>query len=272
MVLVPRVARWHALFLLVPLVALAFATPARALPIGEVTDMLAEDSASVLALFGFSRPTLPTQTIQFTSNVTSTSFSYTTAPLQLYDGQLLTLTGNGSYDGVSQWTMNSVGTYGALAVTTTATQTRSTLPSGGILIQSDYDYYENGIKQRDLHIDLAIFPPIPGDPVWRSYDEAYFTDQSGSPIPGAQYVSWDVFNEDTGNWDIEIKPLFPQPPRDVYVSISGNSPIAGGAGTFTASISAVPEPSSLALAASALFVGAGIAIRRTRHARSERSA
>jgi len=243
---------------------LGFASPqARAdLDIGEVTDMLAEDSGSNMALFGYHNGPDASATLSFTSFVTGTGFSYATDPNQTYFGQAFSLSGSGTFNDISQtWTMSSSGFYGGTALTILGMQTRTVNPAGYYQIISDYDYYENGVKKQDLHINLKIFPPIPSDPYWRSNDMAYFTDETGAPIPGAQYISFDKYLPGTGNWDIDIYNPFPQPPKDLIVSVDGNSPGIGGVGTFDATFAAVPEPSSFALLSIAAL-GMGLAARR----------
>jgi hypothetical protein len=75
----------------------------------------------------------------------------------------------------------------------------------------------------------------------------YFTDKNGVKIPKSDFRSKSVLDEDTGDWDIEVLPVYPSskpvPPQIVSI---GTSPLGGGDGNFTTTF-VVPEPSTWAM-------------------------
>ena len=225
------------------------------LPIPVLTAIMVEDEAANGLTIGRMVGVDPASPLQFGSYVdpAGASFFYATNAGQTYLGQSLTLSSSAVYNSSSgTMLMSGAGSYGSTTWSDTGKQTITQDPISGIwTIKSDYnDYDANGNKIGDLHIEVYLNKELT-----LSIDTAYFTDKYGNKIPNAQYASRDVYDEHTGNWDIEVYPVRPPStyPYLLAVHSSGNSPGAGGSGTFTMGISATPEPSTLGLA----LVGGG---------------
>jgi PEP-CTERM motif len=78
-------------------------------------------------------------------------------------------------------------------------------------------------------------------------DAGYFTDKNGAKIPMSDFLSASALDEETGDWDIDVLPVYPpsEPIPPQIVSI-GTSPLGGGAGSFTTTF-VVPEPTTWAM-------------------------
>lgn len=179
---------------------------------------------------------------------TDGSYTYSTVSGSTLDGTPISLTGSGTASSTGpsswQWVTSESGDYdGSPYWSVTDLETVTVDPDGFYIITSDYNYYDkDGNKLGDLHIIVVTDPDVTVDA-----DAGYFTDKNGNKIPMSDFVSLSLLDEDTGDWDIEVLPVYPpyRPVPPQIVSI-GNSPLGGGEGSFTTTF-VVPEPSTWAM-------------------------
>jgi hypothetical protein len=244
-------------------------TPTTALadviPLNLATEVMIEDTASnnliVGALFD------PTNNSKLSYNTVmgaDGSYTYSTVAGSMLDGKSISLTGSGTASSTGpptwQWVTSESGDYnGSPYWSVTDLETVTVDPDGYYIIVSDYNYYDkDGNKTGDLHIIVVTDPDVTVDA-----DAGYFTDKNGAKVPKSDFVSASALDEETGDWDIEVLPVYPpyEPIPPQIVSI-GTSPLGGGDGSFTTTF-VVPEPSTWAMMLVG-FVGLAFAGSRSR--------
>ncbi len=196
----------------------------------------------------------PSSPIKFTSTVDPVAMSYNFATVSgsTYEGQALTITGNGLFNATtSVITVSSFTALGAASFTASGTTTID-LTTNPKKDTEDTKYTPNrktkgGITYNDVHRDTTE------DTDGTSTDTGFLT-LDGTQIPKTMFDSENVFNTASGAW------TFSQFSSDLDVGVTsvGFSPPTGGAGTFTTI--AVPEPSSIALFSCNVLVALGLAM------------
>jgi hypothetical protein len=227
----------------------------------EMMEDQGNENIFIARQFGFSEAV---STLNYTSSIGAggASFSYSTVPGQTYNGEPITVqaSGSSSYDpsdATWTWTSTSSEDWDFEPYTNTDLETITLIPNpngpGNIYyIQSDFNWYDpEGNKVGDAHIAVAVDPTT-----WIDADVVYLTDALGNKVPNSDFESTSAYNEDTGDWDIDLYPVDPDPYLPIYVSATGASDPNTGLGTFTAVI--VPEPASLGM----LGIGAIALFRR----------
>jgi hypothetical protein len=235
------------------------------IPLNLATEVMIEDTASnnliVGALFD------PSNNSKLSYNTvmgTDGSYTYSTASGSTLDGASISLTGSGVASSTGpnswQWVTSEKGDYnGSPYWSVTDLETVTVDEDGYYTIVSDYNYYDkDGNKTGDLHIIIVTDPDITVDA-----DAGYFTDKNGNKVPKSDFISASELDEETGDWDIEVLPVYPKyepvPPQIVSI---GTSPLVGGDGHFTTTF-VVPEPSTWAMMLLG-FVGLAFAGFRSR--------
>jgi hypothetical protein len=188
-------------------------------------------------------------------NSDGSGFSYSLTSPTLYNGSLLSYSDTGTITG-STFTFLGSGTFGATSFTTNGAGTIAAGPSGSTIITFDDNLLVAAALAFDTDYDFILRKN------GTSTDTGYDTDKNGNKIPKSDFTSTDTWTKDPNTGKIKIKgnriPDYPPPmqpmPRPVIVD-NVTSPISGGSGTLSATISTVPEPSTLTLATVAAFIG-----------------
>ena len=187
----------------------------------------------------------PSSPLNFTSFVDPASFTFSFLLNQgsTYLGQQITESAHGSFDpNTGVLTATTTGTVGVNSFSITEVETlRNTV--SGMDGSGDQIFSMNGVeteRRRVTHIRW--------DKDGHSLESGHFVDEHGHRIPGSDFEDEpDQRSPEESDWDWGTRHG-----REGVRSL-GSSPITGGAGTFTTTISApAPEPSSL------LFLGSGI--------------
>jgi len=208
------------------------AAPPDPLDVATLTQLMIENQGNDMTLLGLGFGVDPSSPVDFTSLVDATgmSFSFTAVSGSMYKGQLVTLTGNGVFDPMTN----------ILSTTASIGLGGSTFADTGTL---DLSAGSNFMQTTELT------PPMP-TPFFSEdmtddecmekpgffEDFCYYTNNHVK-IPGSDYLS--VVSMTGPNWTFRNTGVFD-------VSSVGTSPIDGGPGTFTTTL-AVPEPSVWAL-------------------------
>lgn len=200
----------------------------------QMTALMFENQAANAEMIGLLFGPDAAAPLDFTSNVSASSFSFALPPT-LYLGQALVLTGSGVFDPVTDiLSYSASGSYGACSLASVGTG-NITLASGLLAGVLNLDFLVNGIKAADSHLE---FFERTNNTIGNF---SFATDENGEVIPGSIRTS----NYRRGP---DRQPLFTATAALGFtVSIEGVSPIEGGAGRFTTRIEPVPEPATLAL-------------------------
>jgi hypothetical protein len=224
------------------------------LPVPVVTETMMEDQEANLSFLGAQLGADAASPLHFTSVVDpgGTSFSYSLDPGTTYLGQPLSFSSGGTYDPTTAtWTESSSVSFAGLASSGKGKEKTEQNPDGSYTITSDYDYFDKDKnKTGDLHLVVTLFRGLA-----RSEDTGYFTDKNGMKIPKRTFTSTDMYNEEKKKWESE---MFPDDSKALsfYLKSAGNTPATGGSGDFTATLSPIPEPSSLVLGLTGCVVAA----------------
>jgi hypothetical protein len=236
-------------------------TVASATIIPLATEVMMEDTAVNNLIVGSLFDPTPGSSLSYNTTMSGDgSYTYSTVAGSKLDGVPISLSGTGTESSPSpgsyQWITTEDGDYDgspdwSVADVETATQD----PATGIwTIVSVYNWYdEEGNLVGDLNITVYVNKDLTVD-----IDTGYFTDALGNKVPMSDFVSRSAYNDDTGDWDVEVLPVYPPSRPEPYPIVSaGSSPFTGGAGTFTTTF-VVPEPSTWVMMALG-FVGLGYA-------------
>ena len=238
--------------LIVALPVTGFAAP---VDVATLTQLMIEDQGNDMTLLGLGFGVDPSSPVTFSSNVdlSTTSYSFMSAPGSMYEGQSLTIVASGVYDSTTS----------LLTTTASITLGATTYIDTGTLDLSVNSNYMNATE---------LTPPMPtpffavdvtDDECFEKpgffEDFCYYTN-NGTKIPDSDYLS--IVSMSLPGWTFQNY-------GDFLVSSVGSSPAAGGDGSFTATVSPVPEPSDLTLLAFGISVltGAKIRLRRNRSIR-----
>jgi len=175
--------------------------------------------------------------LHFTSNVdpVSSTFSYLLDSGTLYLGLSMTLSGLGAYDsGTGDFTVASSGTLGSKSWTTSGSGVVTSTVTG-FSFNYDIDLFDPPEKKGDVHgeVDRDL-------DTGKSTSKGWLTDKDKKKVPGSDTADTDTYNKITGEWEIDQKPAGGGGKYKIHST--GFSPVNGGAGNFTTTISAVPEP------------------------------
>jgi hypothetical protein len=204
-----------------------------------MTELMMEDEGENMAIVGELFGPDKSSPLSFSSNVdiTAMAFSFSLDPGSTYQGLAMTLSGSAVFDPVADiWNASSSGTLGSVAWT----------PSGTYSVTGDPFELSSGLtgidnpQFHDYH-DLIFYNPKTGE----SGGTFHFTDIHGERST-PNFPVGDTLGPD-GKWHYEIV-------TDTFrVDSGGSSPVpGGGAGSFTTTISPVPEPSGVILLCTAL--------------------
>ena len=199
------------------------------------------DAALIEKIFGPD----PSSPLNFTSFVDPAGFTFSFLLNQgsTYLGQQITESAHGSFDpNTGILTATTTGTVGVNSFSITEVET-FTNTRGGMNGSGDQIFSMNGVeteRRRVTHIRW--------DKDGHSLESGHYVDEEGHHIKGSDFEDEpDQRPPEEPDWDWGTRHS-----REGVRSL-GSSPITGGAGTFTTTISApAPEPSSL------LFLGSGI--------------
>jgi hypothetical protein len=244
---------------------------ARAQSVPVANEEMMEDQANenlfIARQFGFSGPA----TLDYNSSIGAggSSFSYSTVSGQTYNGEPITVgaAGSSTYDpsdATWTWTSASHEDWDNELYTNTDLETITLIPNpngpGNIYyIVSDFNWYDpHGNKVGDAHIAVAVDPNT-----WIDADVGYLTDALGNKVPNSDFESVSAYDEETGDWDIDLYPVDPEPYLPIYVNANGTSDPNTGLGTFQTEIT-VPEPASLGM----MGIGAIALLRRASRKRA----
>jgi len=199
-----------------------------------------------------------TAPLTFTSdvNVSGDMFSFSLAPTP-YLQQNLTITGIGFFDATTDLLhLFSLGVLGSVVLMTEGTDAITLSPDGGLNGSSDVNFLEGGVKVHDIHAEG--FLRSDGTTGGFGFD----TDENGDEIKGSVRVFTDT-QTPTGNWGFQSS----NPGLGFVINSEGFSPLAGGSGTFTTTIAALPEPSAVLPIGSCVVVLAIVSMlgRRKKH-------
>ena len=196
--------------------------------------------------------------LQFTSFVdpTNFTFSFSLTAGSTYMGQPMTLSGSGSFDpNTGSLSALSSGTFGAesFSVSDSETWTNTT---DGIAGLGDQTLSVNGSEKGRRVVTHRRFSRD-----GTSEESGHYVDEHGHRIPGSDFQEPDDYDTpDDPDWDFGTRRIREGGPYSVFST--GFSPLDGGAGSFTTTISPVPEPSSLLLVGSGMLGLAGLLRKR----------
>lgn len=236
--------------LIAALPATAFADP---IDVPTLTLLMIEDQGSDMTLLGQAFGANPSSPVMFTSNVnlSAMSYSFMSLPGSMYEGQSLTIADSGVYNTATNvFDTDASITLGAISFSLSGTTDISAFPYSAVSFLAPAPVLPmcNGMTVTDA--DVKIFPD--------GTDTVTLTNNN-KPIPGCAVASSGGIKIPimTQSWSYQAS-------GNVVVSSVGSSPLAGGTGSFTATVSPVPEPSSTALFAFGISVLIGAKIRPRR--------
>ena len=195
------------------------------------------DSAGYIqTLFG----TAPGSPLVFTSNVDAVSmtFSFALNAGTTYGGIPMTLSGSATFNPVTgTYTTVTSGTRGGVVWTTAGFGTLVPTDDGFSFLYNSELLASIDTAVTDRHTD-SFFCYTCGTSVIKGYDT-----KGGEKIPGSDFENNDKYDPQQGGWvTVEFHPTY-------VINSTGFSPVGGGIGTFTTSISPVPEPETALLLA-----------------------
>jgi hypothetical protein len=221
------------------------------------TEIMIEHQATSALVLGSMFGPDPSSPLSFLSFVAPSgdSFSFATVAGTTYLGQDLALSGSGAVDSTGSYDVLTNIKLGLAELQIFGKEVRKENEDGTVEFTSDTDDTDkDGKKTGDSHSVLTITPDSSGRHT--SKFVGYLTDKDGKKIPKSDLRGADRWNTKTKEWDILTSPDFPgEPGSPPVIASQGLSPEDGGPGTFTTTISAVPEPSALILAVTGAPLG-----------------
>jgi hypothetical protein len=221
------------------------------------TEMMIEHQATSALVLGAMFGPDQSSPLSFQSFVAPSgdSFSFATVAGMTYLGQDLAMSGSGAVDSTGSYDVLTNIKFGLAELQIFGKEVRKENPDGSIEFTSDDDITDrDGKKTGDFHAVYTIVRDDTGRHT--SKRVGYLTDKDGKKIPNSDFAGVDRWNTKTKEWDLLTSPDFPGEPGSPPVIASlGLSPEDGGPGTFTTTISAVPEPSALTLAVTGAPLG-----------------
>ncbi len=210
------------------------------------------------------------------TDLATASFSFSLNPGSTYMGQSITDSVTGQYnlsDGSYDYTSTGAS---ALGVSWNVT---------GSIVVAEVDLINGNVTWTLTSTEVDhVLTSFPGKPVYRVSDTVtvfgmiggpFFSLKTSNSLNGRNRkiglsFSADTYNPLTGELKFEEndlwKPFRRHPPHIVELAsldvTSGTNPSAGGPGTYTTTISSIPEPSSLIMAVIGMGTALGIAWRR----------
>ena len=196
--------------------------------------------------------------LRFSSVVdpTNFSFSFSLMPGSSYLGQPMTLSSSGTFDpNTGVLSAFSSGTLGTMSFAISDSESWMNTSNG---IQGSGDQIlsvggdERGRRRVTHRHDF---------PDGSSVESGHFVDEHGHRIPGSDFVNVpDEDHPEEPDWDWGTRHGRGGGPYSVFST--GFSPLDGGTGSFTTTISPVPEPSTLLLIGSGFIGIAGVLRKR----------
>jgi hypothetical protein len=217
------------------------------MPLSQVlTEEMIEHEGDAAGFLGIAFGPDGSSPLQFSSNTNfaGMSFSFNLNPGSTYLGQSISESAQGSFNPMTDvMTLSATGQYGGQAFSISGQDQLTFNADGSVSTSAGFNFYLQGVKAYDRHRVTIYYSD------GTSTDAGYYTDKDGKKIPNSDFDSVDIWGLITGNWGYSEKGndgLLWQ------VVSSGYSPINGGDGSFTATVSNTPEPASLLLMGSAV--------------------
>lgn len=230
----------HLLCLLGPMLVASPIT--RAGDLLTTTEILLEEQGTKAYVLGYYFGADPHSPLSFTSFVdpSGNSFSYATVPGSTYLGQSLSLAGSGTLDQNGNYDVSATLDFGGKILQIIGKEKES---ADGHTVQSDDNTSFGGKKTGDTHYLGTIKQPNNTSDI----TEGWMTDENSDHISKSDFGGTDKLNKD-GDWEFTIVPKFANqasPPPSIFST--GFTPVNGGAGDFTVTISPVPEPPAVTM-------------------------
>lgn len=211
-----------------------------------INELMMENQGENCAVIGELIGPDPTSPLIFSSSVdlSSMAFSFALQPGSTYRGMSITLSGSGVFDAANDvWNASSSVTVSTTSWMVVGTYT-GPVTGDPFLPPSNFVIFPGSHEFHDIH-DLIFYDPVTGESGGFFHFTNIFGQRSTPNFPVTDHRNKDG----TWSWDAVT---------DAFrVDSSGFSPIPnGGSGTFSTTISPIPEPQALLLFPSGLLIAA----------------